>query len=144
MNEHLTERLHRTSLQDSSNSVTHGGHDLLQYINKLNEYCRNEKQSDDKCSWLSRSEVPTAEELFRPGPEVDPSYYENNNTPVLQPNIIDGPWQDKEEYLSSHFELLRENALRPLREAIHQIQQMPYAEESDFLGKTIGLYQNVR
>lgn len=119
-------------------------HDLLQYLDKLNEYSNDETQPRDSNSWLSRPDVPTAEELFRPGPEVDPSYYENSNTPSLQPNIIDGPWQDKEEYLSSHFELLRENATRPLREATHLVQQMPYAEESDFLGKNIGLYQNVR
>ena len=143
MNEDLHEKFRSTGI-DANTSSAGEVYDSVYYMNRLEAYSREENQVHDDKSWLSRPELPTAEELFSPGPEIDPSYWDDSSTPSLQPNVIDGPWQDKEEYLSTHYELLRENTLRPLREAIHQVQQMPFANESDFPGKSIGLYQNVR
>lgn len=47
-----------------------------------------------------------------------------------------------EEYLSAHYELLREDAVRPLREAVQQVRITPQAKEDAFQG-SIGIYEKV-
>ena len=47
-----------------------------------------------------------------------------------------------EEYLSAHWELLREDAVRPLREAVQQVRITPQAKEDAF-GGSIGIYEKV-
>lgn len=46
------------------------------------------------------------------------------------------------EYLSAHYELLREDAVRPLREAVQQVRITPQAKEDAFKG-SIGIYEKV-
>lgn len=41
------------------------------------------------------------------------------------------------------YELLREDAIRPLREAVSRVKNMPSANEDAFSG-AIGIYDNVR
>jgi len=48
-----------------------------------------------------------------------------------------------EEYLSANYELLREDAIRPLREAVQQVKITPQAEEAALNG-SIGIYEKVR
>jgi len=45
-------------------------------------------------------------------------------------------------YLGAHYELLREDALRSLREAICQIRKDPQANEDAFKN-SVGIYQDV-
>lgn len=45
-------------------------------------------------------------------------------------------------YLSAHYELLREDATRPLRYAICNVRKEPDLNEDAFSG-TIGIYQDV-
>ncbi|KAK7712999.1 hypothetical protein SLS57_007560 [Botryosphaeria dothidea] len=86
-------------------------------------------------SWLARPEIPTASEI------LDTETCEE--TVSILPNKIDGAWNSKEEYLESHYELLREDTIRPLREAIGRIRNKSWATESEY-GNTVGLYSNVR
>ncbi len=48
-----------------------------------------------------------------------------------------------EDYLSAHYELLREDAIRPLREAVQQVRVTPQAKEDAF-DTSIGIYEKVR
>lgn len=57
-------------------------------------------------------------------------------------NKIDGPWPSKIEYLRSHYLLLREDALRPLREAVEHVRGMVDLDE-DPSRSTIGIYDQV-
>ena len=88
------------------------------------------KRSDDggDASWLSRAELPTTAELggtIHDGPATgDGGFLE------LPTNIIDGPWSSKEEYLRSHYELLREDAVAPLRDAIEEVREKPDMADS--------------
>eukprot|EP00698_Gefionella_okellyi_P023615 TRINITY_DN8110_c0_g1_i1.p1 TRINITY_DN8110_c0_g1~~TRINITY_DN8110_c0_g1_i1.p1 ORF type:complete len:1639 (+),score=355.76 TRINITY_DN8110_c0_g1_i1:119-5035(+) len=50
---------------------------------------------------------PTAEEIL------------NEKPPRLLPNKIDGPYENMHTYLDTHFRLLREDCLYPLRQGIH-------------------------
>lgn len=47
-----------------------------------------------------------------------------------------------EAYLAGMYELLREDAVRPLREAVNQVKDKPTADEEEFSG-TIGIYEKV-
>jgi hypothetical protein len=44
---------------------------------------------------------------------------------VMPANIIDRPWGSKREYLSSHYRLLREDVVAPLREALTTYRNNP-------------------
>ena len=71
--------------------------------------------------WLRMPELPTSAEIgsFKDGKPTKLEY-------EVPANKIDGPWKDKEDYLQSHYELLRENAVAPLREAVEEYHARPY------------------
>lgn len=48
-----------------------------------------------------------------------------------------------EAYLATHYDLLREDAIRPLRNAVEQVKFTPDAVEDAFNG-AIGIYDKVR
>ncbi|KAI9755693.1 MAG: hypothetical protein M4579_004191 [Chaenotheca gracillima] len=103
--------------------------------------------------WRSLPEMPAASEIFRPkvgsargtsgGNDTD---IESTNGGVTEPemlelpaNRIDGSWRDKEEYLGSHYALLREDVISPLRDAVTEVQANPSMTESN----SICIYENV-
>uniref|UniRef100_A0A8C4YWJ1 NFX1-type zinc finger-containing protein 1-like n=1 Tax=Gadus morhua TaxID=8049 RepID=A0A8C4YWJ1_GADMO len=47
--------------------------------------------------------------------------YHENKTPYLRPNATTGQYADTETYLDTHFRLLREDFVRPLREGIQRL-----------------------
>jgi helicase required for RNAi-mediated heterochromatin assembly 1 len=57
--------------------------------------------------------IPTEKELLAPQP---------NDIPVNKTNKTDGPYESIDEYLKTHYELLREDCLRPLREGIQLLR----------------------
>lgn len=69
--------------------------------------------------------IPTEKELLGPQPE---------DIPV---NNIDGPYESLDEYLKTHYELLREDCLRPLREGIRL-----FREKADEI-RTLRIYEKV-
>ncbi|KAF4542629.1 Dead box helicase [Lasiodiplodia theobromae] len=86
-------------------------------------------------SWLSRPEVPTTDEIL----DTQDVFQDTVSVPV---NNVNGAWASKEEYLESHYELLREDTIRPLREALGRIRAKSWAKEEEY-GNTVGLYSNV-
>ncbi|MCJ1248088.1 hypothetical protein MMC30_005303 [Trapelia coarctata] len=91
----------------------------------IREYVNFSTASSDQ-PWLALPELPTAGEV---GSFVGdrPATLEYK----LQPNKIDGPWKDKEEYLRSHYELLREDAVAPLRDVVQEFHAKPNMMERD-------------
>lgn len=57
-------------------------------------------------------------------------------------NKVDGGWSSKEKYLRTHYKLLREDAIRKLREGIAAFRDSPSMDESASQGR-ICLYDNV-
>lgn len=43
----------------------------------------------------------------------------------LAPNQIDEPWESRESYLSAHYELLREDTVALLRDAVAYVREEP-------------------
>lgn len=71
-------------------------------------------------SWTTKPEVPSPEEIL--ALDVDP---DSEEAVDLFPNNIDGPWPSPEQYLRTHYELLREDAVAPLRDAVAYVRQNP-------------------
>lgn len=58
----------------------------------------------------------------------------------LSTNVVDGPYESVEEYLHTHYELLREDAVAGLREAVNYIRENPCSNDTP----EIAIYENVR
>jgi helicase required for RNAi-mediated heterochromatin assembly 1 len=100
--------------------------------------------------WRDLPEIPTKLEIM---PEIDENtrprsreekWNDYQNDPVydskLPKNIIDGPWPSKESYISAHYQILREDAVAPLREAIKSFKQHPNMNDDN----DICVYTRVR
>jgi helicase required for RNAi-mediated heterochromatin assembly 1 len=57
----------------------------------------------------------------------------------LPSNVCDGPYHSVEEYLSTHYELLREDAFASLREAVLHMREFPDSDDNQH----ITVYENV-
>jgi helicase required for RNAi-mediated heterochromatin assembly 1 len=86
---------------------------------------------DNAPSWLSNPEVPTAAEVL--GSDTPDDYV------CLNPNVIDGPWESKEQYIEAHYKLLREDSVAPLRDAVGTVRSNPSMND----GGDISIYENV-
>ena len=75
---------------------------------------------DSEHAWTSRSEVPTSEEIAGDEDEI----------PISCNKLVD-PWASREEYLETQYQLLREDAVSPLRDAVSEMRAEPYIEEKN-------------
>ena len=80
----------------------------------------------DPSSWLCKCEIPTSTEIN--GDEEHSGGGDEVEIPV---NKIDGAWASKEEYLQAHYELLREDGVSPLRDAVDEVRMEPNLMERD-------------
>ncbi|KAI9803240.1 MAG: hypothetical protein M1825_002031 [Sarcosagium campestre] len=95
---------------------------------KPNMDLRNYDTRDDSIvqgSWRSVKEIPRADEILSLSMESDGQEAEK----FLPANIIDGPWESKETYLRAHYELLREDAVAPLRDAVAEVRRCPWMQD---------------
>ena len=97
-----------------------------------------EKYHDDQPLWLSMPEVPTAAEMGRFQSSEDAKL-----KVAVPPNQIRSAWRNKNVYLESHYLLLREDAVAPLRAAIDEVRAKPDMLEKES-EEHAGLYDNVR
>jgi helicase required for RNAi-mediated heterochromatin assembly 1 len=145
MNETLLERFGRFTVDSPSRQPEHINYQIAsasRQSNRVREYVQKQRQAADAKSWLSRPELPSTNEVMDI-PEGWEMTDPDDGTIILEPNKAFGPWDDKEHYLSTHYELLREEAVRPLREAVAFIRASPEATEAINNGKGIGIYDKV-
>ncbi|QIW95211.1 hypothetical protein AMS68_000729 [Peltaster fructicola] len=109
---------------------------------RVRQYFEQHAPSRDTAAWLRTPEVPTSKEVAQAAP-ID---QRTGRTEMLVSNLVKGAWESKEAYLRAHYSFLREEAVRPLREAVQQMKVMPTACESSFseAKNTIGIYERVR
>lgn len=134
-NAHLTERFGGRPIRSSANSTissaprykTAANPDIAKYVHdqrRIAETCM------DPESWLAKSEIPSSNEICPP-----------NGTEVALPaNKIDRPWSKPTSYLKTHYSLLREDALAPLREAVAKFRKDPQRMDDNDLR----IYEQVR
>lgn len=98
----------------------------------IKKYFSQAEQSADEGDWLSRPEIPSSEEII--GAESS-----DDDCVELAPNKVTGPWLSKDLYLKSHYELLREDAVAPLRDAVAYVREDPQMMDS----QTVAIYEKV-
>lgn len=145
MNEHLSERFGRSRRSGKGDRRQEQGDQALVLIQpqKLNTRIREyvESKPAQGGSWLRRPEYPTSEEILdRDGGSSSSS---SSDIVVLSPNKPEGPFENVEDYLSTQYELLREDAVKGLRDAVAKLSFTPEAMEDAFSG-AIGIYDKVR
>ena len=102
------------------------GEAIRKYIDEAG--CTEAAPGDE---WMVAPELPTSEEVLgidSPG-----------STVYLAPNRIQGPWASSREYLQAHYNLIREDAVAPLRDAVATFQSHPAMKET----KDISIYEKV-
>lgn len=138
MNEHLLERFGR-----SKKGTRHETQRVEVWLQpaKLNSRIRDyfAGEAADGRKWLSRPEIPSSDELM----DTDTNSSASSDIVEIAANRPTGAFEDKQKYLETQYELLREDATRPLREAVFQLRAKPNAIEDDFQGQ-IGIYDKVR
>lgn len=137
MNEHLLERFGR-----SKKGTRHETQRVEVWLQpaKLNSRIRDyfAGEAADGRKWLSRPEIPSSDELM----DTDTNSSASSDIVEIAANRPTGAFEDKQKYLETQYELLREDATRPLREAVFQLRAKPNAIEDDFQGQ-IGIYDKV-
>ncbi|KAK4967576.1 hypothetical protein LTR66_011920 [Elasticomyces elasticus] len=139
MNSDLVERFGRSRLGVEPRDDAHAGTPQPQRVNhKVREYYEATKVKVEGEPWQSRPELPSSAEVL----DLPENEGEDDGDVVLIPNMPNGAWQSKSHYLKAHYELLREDAVRPLREAIGQLKVKSHSKEEDYRG-TVGIYEKV-
>ena len=157
MNEELIERFKRHKNNPRGNKAQAEVWLLPQKLNnRVRQYYEPSKKPSEAEPWLNRPEMPTSDEIM----DIDSDNSSNPDIVEIVPNRETGGWESQGElsrhspaawsttniatdaYLSAHYELLREDAVRPLREAICHVRREPDRNEDAFKS-TIGIYQDV-
>ncbi|KAF1945626.1 hypothetical protein EJ02DRAFT_338281 [Clathrospora elynae] len=146
INDHISERFRNAPFFQSS-SVPHDNIPAAgpsRVNNDIREYFQLAKKPVTGGAWLDKPEVPDSSEILRKPSsgssevqlliEVDES---------IRPHKIEGAYENNEEYLGTKYELLREDSVRPLREAIDEVRADPMKDEAEYNNQSIGIYDPV-
>lgn len=88
-------------------------------------------------AWLNKGEIPASIEISGAGADENPEEELD-----VQPNKVAGQWSSKDEYLRDHYNLLREDAIAPLRDAVFELRAEPNIMESDSV-ENASIYEKV-
>nr|OQO30883.1 hypothetical protein B0A51_01507 [Rachicladosporium sp. CCFEE 5018] len=105
----------------------------------VRQYFEPATKPNDAGPWLERLEIPSPAELL----ELNPDVTDASDIVSVVPNKPIGAWESKEAYLSAHYELLREDSVKPLRNAVSAFRKHPDESEDFFTNNSLGIYQNV-
>jgi helicase required for RNAi-mediated heterochromatin assembly 1 len=144
VNAHLTERFSRASFHDNSlvpnDNIPTAGPPRTN--NDIRKYYELAKKPVTGGAWLDKAEIPSPSEVLPQTPQsAQESLIEISDS--LRPHRVEGAYTSNEEYLGTTYDLLREDAIRPLREAIAEIQKDPYKNEAEYDNNSIGIYEPV-
>nr|XP_014346107.1 PREDICTED: NFX1-type zinc finger-containing protein 1-like isoform X2 [Latimeria chalumnae] len=95
-------------------------HSIIQH---LQEKKREGTLRSDNYTYITGTQEELNIENFRMMP-IFPTYEDIHSTqkPFMRPNIINTKYADTDTYLDTHFRLLREDFIRPLRDGISQLK----------------------
>jgi helicase required for RNAi-mediated heterochromatin assembly 1 len=99
--------------------------DIRKYVQEQEKKVKDAPPGD----WRGRSELPTADEISLAA----------DDEVVLPPNKVRGKWKTTDKYLRTHYELHREDAVSPLRDAVDRFRKDPSMHD-DF---NISIYDKV-
>lgn len=126
INEHLNERFVRgKGIRDFHMPRALNARPAVTLNLSIREYAKTAGQPANLFHWTDFREIPFSTEVFDEGRK------EHDTTLELAENTVIGPYISKEEYLESHYRLLREDAVAPLRDVVSEIQVYPHLMEKD-------------
>ncbi|KAI4931842.1 uncharacterized protein J4E92_003738 [Alternaria infectoria] len=112
--------------------------------NDIREYFELAKLQVAGGSWLDKPEIPSPSEISRPESDI-----KNGNEALIEvdetirPHKPEGAYKDEEEYLGTKYDILREDAVRSLREIIGEVRAEPFKDEAEYSDQSIGIYDPV-
>lgn len=109
---------------------------IVQVNPDIKNYCIQAKDNNapEGETWTMKPELPSSDEIL--GTDL----LENDEDCVeLMPNRIRGPWPSKDSYLRAHYELIREDAVAPLRDAVAYVRDDPQMKDSP----AVSIYEKV-
>lgn len=99
-------------------------------------YESNDNDAEDSAEdWKKKPEIPSSDEVLG----LTAARENENGYVHILPNIITGPWQSSDEYLQAHYELLREDSVAPLRNAVACVRSHPQMMDTGY----VGIYEKV-
>jgi len=103
---------------------------------EIKNYCfqAREDESPEGEAWTTKPELPSSDEIL--GTDL---LDEDEDCVELMPNHINSPWPSKDSYLRAHYELLREDAVAPLRDAVAYVRDDPQMKDSP----AVSIYEKV-
>ncbi|KAF2714355.1 hypothetical protein K504DRAFT_366188 [Pleomassaria siparia CBS 279.74] len=117
------------------------------YVNDISKYFKDAHKPVAGRSWIGKPEMPRVSEIMS---DLKPTFASSSGQPIidvdeeLRPNKVEGAYENNEEYLGTQYDLLREDSIRPLREAIEHIRASPYKDEAEYpMEASIGIYDPV-
>jgi helicase required for RNAi-mediated heterochromatin assembly 1 len=96
-------------------------------LNEIEEHVNRKYELDTSITeyWRKLPEIPGAGEILPKNTAIEDGYQirgDKNTDPKLPENIVDGCWDTKAQYIGAHYQLLREDAVAPLRNAVAAYQ----------------------
>jgi helicase required for RNAi-mediated heterochromatin assembly 1 len=92
-------------------------------------------------AWLSKPEIPRPSEIL-PGPSTFITEQIISIEDEIPQNKVEGAYENKEDYLRTQYDLLKEDSIRPLRKAVEEVRREPLRIESEYT-QSIGIYEPV-
>lgn len=83
-------------------------------------------------TWINKPEVPTSSEILTESSGFTVGEQIIDLDEEIRPNKVKGAYQSNEEYLGTQYELLREDAIRPLRQAVEDVRKDPWKNEPEY------------
>ncbi|KAJ5620754.1 P-loop containing nucleoside triphosphate hydrolase protein [Penicillium lagena] len=93
----------------------HVSHTLPPVNPAMRQYFKNADPAEP--DWRNKPEFPGSDEILGTDTETEDV--------LLAPNKISGSWPSREEYLKTHYNLIREDAVAPLRDAVALVREDP-------------------
>lgn len=141
---HLAERFGRASLHHGkfvpNDNIPTAGPSHVN--NDIRKYYELAKKPVTGGAWLDKPEIPSPSEVL-PKTQIYAQESLIEVSDSLRPHKVEGAYESNDEYLGTTYELLREDAIRPLRKAIAEIRKDPYRNEAEYGNNSIGIYEPV-
>jgi helicase required for RNAi-mediated heterochromatin assembly 1 len=147
VNAHLTERFGRASLHNNTILDDNVPASTPSRVNNdIRQYMQLAKKPVTAGSWIDKPEVPSSLEILPPREKA--AFISDAQALIdigggLRSHKAEGAYSSNEEYLGTKYELLREDAIRPLREAVEEVRKSPYKDEGEYDNNNIGIYEPV-
>lgn len=126
-NEQLVERFGKGPARfagQESTSVTRSQLNPLPTVNySIRQYVNGKFAVPGTWGFTDKREIPTQDEILTTDDPED--------LLKVPRNEVVGPWPSKLKYLYNHYELLREDAIAPLRSVVSEMRAEPHTMEKD-------------